>query len=119
MTLDPNPISATPVRTLDTLPARPPAHADSKPSYRSFLLLIWIMLRVGIPPHLTSALVVPLVLLDFIRAGDLMLPSPPPRYLLRQPERDLDLDPQAGPVFTVVAASGAAHDLRCDLTPVS
>lgn len=40
------------------------------------------------------------------------------RYLLRRPGRDLDLNPEGTGVLTVVSASGAKHDLRCDSTPV-
>lgn len=41
------------------------------------------------------------------------------RYLLRNPDRDVDLDSHGEAELTVVATSGAAHDLRCDNTAVS
>ncbi|CBN77552.1 conserved unknown protein [Ectocarpus siliculosus] len=50
--------------------------------------------------------------------------DPPPaaagrRYLLRDPGRDVDLDPDGTGMVRVLSAAGAKHDLRCDSAPAA
>ncbi|CAM9862638.1 unnamed protein product [Ectocarpus sp. 12 AP-2014] len=50
--------------------------------------------------------------------------DPPPgaagrRYLLRDPGRDVDLDPDGTGMVRVLSAAGGKHDLRCDSAPAA